>query len=1036
MEPDATRIEGIEHRLAGLERRVRQLERAASADSQADVDLARARGAEPRALRRPIAAQPPRQSRADAGPPPAPRPRQAGVAAKSSGGREPSRALWGPANASLTAATPAPPAAIEASQSTAESMQAPPPQSAGQEWMKVPAAPGLGWRDIEEQFAGRALAWVGGIALIAAAVFFLSLAFSRGWITEPMRVLIGLLAGAGGLVGGAVLLERRNALLGNVLSGVGLGIVSIALLAATRLYAIVGPEVGLAGALAAAVVAAVIAVRYDARSVAAYGLVAALIAPPLVGASPDLLTLLFVATTLVGTTAISLFRSWRWLPQIAFVLAAPQLASWIVGDPDTAQAVIALAAFWLVNLVAAAGEEVHLRRDDLRPSSATLVLANAAFLLWGLLTVLRGPAEAFEGLAVAMASVAHLAVGAWFLRRQGLQHLFGNLVAGTGVALLAIASFIQLGAPAVPVAWAAEAVALAWLAARRRHTWSALASVVLGGLALAHLVIVEYPLWQASIPASAPFEPPLLHPAGGTLLAILLALLVTGVVVRVRRVRSLLAATAVIVSAYVALFEFAGPLLAAVLVLIGVTALVMDQVIGMSIDDPRLADILDGVPVSRASSIAAIVPGALAVVLLLSAELPMSDLGATAASPFLNAGFASLLIVLGGLLAAGALIRERIVRSGFGAIGLLLFAWGLAFQLSGVPLVGALALLLPAGIVVDIGLFRLWSRDNPAGPAWPAPEWLTAAAGVIAWGAGSLLAMATFAPPASLGRVRPPAIPFTDEAAIAAAFLVAGGCLAIGLLTVRAARRAALLAATAVAAYVIPFEVYADGVVVLWVALALLLLAAARWDAAGEMIYTVVGGLLWMGGVIVTFGIVAPPSRLAVDGSSAVAVPLLAGWPLAFAALAAGAWVAPRSRELARARHQLQAVAAAVALYGVSVGIVDIFARQVGGGTPAGELAIQAQVALSVCWTAIGAVTLAAGFARRMPRLRHAGLLLLGVATAKVFLVDLASMDVAYRAIVLAGLGVLLLVSAWFATRSHGPRSGRSGLPGGAGTAA
>ena len=139
-------------------------------------------------------------------------------------------------------------------------------------------------------------------------------AFSRGWITEPMRVVVGLGAGSASLAAGALLLARRNPLLGNVLCGVGLGVISVALLAATRLYGLVPPEVGLLAALAAAVAAAVIAVRFDARSVAAYGLVAALVAPPLVGAEPTLLTLLFVAVTLVGTTAVSLFRSWRWLP--------------------------------------------------------------------------------------------------------------------------------------------------------------------------------------------------------------------------------------------------------------------------------------------------------------------------------------------------------------------------------------------------------------------------------------------------------------------------------------------------------------------------------------------------------------------------------------------------------------------------------------------------------------------------------------------------------------------------------------------------
>jgi len=120
----------------------------------------------------------------------------------------------------------------------------------------------------------------------------------------------------------------------------------------------------------------------------------------------------------------------------------------------------------------------------------------------------------------------------------------------------------------------------------------------------------------------------------------------------------------------------------------------------------------------------------------------------------------------------------------------------------------------------------------------------------------------------------------------------------------------------------------------------------------------------------------------------------------------------------------------------VSIGVVDIFQRMAGGSIAVEELAKQAQVALSVTWTLIGTVLLVVGLVRRHPMLRHAGLVLLGLATAKVFVIDLAAMDVAYRALVLAGLGVLLLASAFLFTHYRGPRSGAAGFSGGPGPAA
>ena len=74
-------------------------------------------------------------------------------------------------------------------------------------------------------------------------------------------------------------------------------------------------------------------------------------------------------------------------------------------------------------------------------------------------------------------------------------------------------------------------------------------------------------------------------------------------------------------------------------------------------------------------------------------------------------------------------------------------------------------------------------------------------------------------------------------------------------------------------------------------------------------------------------------------------------------------------------------------------------------------------MALSVIWTVVGVIVIAIGLLLRRSALRIAGLAVLALATAKVFLVDLASLDVAYRVVTLLVLGVLLVVSAYAWTR-------------------
>ena len=334
--------------------------------------------------------------------------------------------------------TPTAPGIVTSQAPVGESLEPEPPDR----WQPQPASGmsladfGRLVADLEDRLTGRALAWAGGAALVLGAIFFISLAFNRGWIGPEGRVAIGLIVGALGIAGGGLVIARGERLVGHVLTPVGLAIVSVSLVGATRLYGLVPTEVGLAGALLSAVAAAAIAIRADSQTVAGFGLVAVLAAPPLVGAAPDIRTLAFIGVALIGTTIIALLRTWSWLPPIAFLLSAPQAAIWFSGNPSLAPALVALAAFWGLHAIAAGGEEFFRRRNDLSSSAASLLLADAAFLVWAGFTLLSGDLESGRGAFLLVVALAHGALGGYFIVRDGEQHLFGLLALGTGIAAL------------------------------------------------------------------------------------------------------------------------------------------------------------------------------------------------------------------------------------------------------------------------------------------------------------------------------------------------------------------------------------------------------------------------------------------------------------------------------------------------------------------------------------------------------------------------------------------------------------------------
>ena len=83
------------------------------------------------------------------------------------------------------------------------------------------------------------------------------------------------------------------------------------------------------------------------------------------------------------------------------------------------------------------------------------------------------------------------------------------------------------------------------------------------------------------------------------------------------------------------------------------------------------------------------------------------------------------------------------------------------------------------------------------------------------------------------------------------------------------------------------------------------------------------------------------------------------------------------------------------------------------------------------CGPFLGVVAFVAGLRLRIDDLRRGGLALLALATAKVFLFDLAALDVAYRVISLIALGLLLLgkrlgLAATPASSPEGTRSAPS----------
>jgi len=96
-----------------------------------------------------------------------------------------------------------------------------------------------------------------------------------------------------------------------------------------------------------------------------------------------------------------------------------------------------------------------------------------------------------------------------------------------------------------------------------------------------------------------------------------------------------------------------------------------------------------------------------------------------------------------------------------------------------------------------------------------------------------------------------------------------------------------------------------------------------------------------------------------------------------------------------------------------------------GRGTASSDHSLAQHLAISILWTCYAAALIAAGLVRQSALLRWQALVLLGVAVAKVFLYDLASLDRVYRILSFFILGSVLLAVSFLYTRGQS----RSGSP-------
>ena len=265
---------------------------------------------------------------------------------------------------------------------------------------------------LEERIGARWLLYAGIGSLILGLSYFIKFAFDNGWVSEPLRVAIGLAAGAALLWFGQRFVRQGLAFFGHALSGGGLVVLYVAIYAALHVYGLIAPSLAFAAMLAVTALGIWLADRHRVQVLGALALLGAFVTPVLVGGGEDRQLFLFVYNALLLAAALAMVvrHAWAGVAVLAYALAVLMSAAWAATFYRPALGLRTLLLL-TVHLAIVVGMIVALRRQRERSPlalPASWLLVSAPLLYHAAALWLIGRSQGMFLVYLLLATVAGL----------------------------------------------------------------------------------------------------------------------------------------------------------------------------------------------------------------------------------------------------------------------------------------------------------------------------------------------------------------------------------------------------------------------------------------------------------------------------------------------------------------------------------------------------------------------------------------------------------------------------------------------------
>ncbi|MCK5804185.1 MAG: DUF2339 domain-containing protein, partial [Lentisphaeria bacterium] len=361
-----------------------------------------------------------------------------------------------------------------------------------------------------------------GISIFVAGVLFgLKLSFDYGIIGPSGRVALGLLVGAGMLVGGVKLLGRKAQLLGLGLMGGGLATLYATSFAAHQMYEIVNSWTAFGMMGAVTLVAGLLAIRFSSLLVAVLGIIGGYATPFVLSGNADAGYISFFAYLLLlgaGILLICRYRDWPLLNYLGLGFCMVHVLTTLDGRYGSAPFAQVMPMLVLLFLLYSTVMVLH---NIVARKSCTLIelgglTANSA-VFFGVSQALIRAQFSSEAIAILTIGLAIFYIGLVFiLMKRGL------LDRGLLLSLITLGSFyvcmtmpLLLSREWLTASWAVQALLMLWLSRRTGSRFLQALSYVVFGIMLFRLGVFDlprtYPWRPDRVPSVAAYLPDMLQ---------------------------------------------------------------------------------------------------------------------------------------------------------------------------------------------------------------------------------------------------------------------------------------------------------------------------------------------------------------------------------------------------------------------------------------------------------------------------------------------------------------------------------------------